>query len=431
MGKEWTEQMKNWESFLKEFKNEYSPRHLYGQDAVDFEERVNFQRMRDYKLGRLRWAMKKHNIDVLLLNNGENVRYATGSWDQDWKGSNNTRYALVFLEKPPILFETVGIDFHVTYLNSPWLKDRMYPAITYKYAAKGFEPVCRRYWDQIQSVCKENGVDITKGKIGVDVIEIMAYEIGKAKGINIISAGQAINEARYVKNKDELEMVKIAVAIGDIGYWKLKYEIIKPGVKEREARGKLLEAMCQLGCNFSLGHIVASGGNTNPYKRCTTDKLIRPGDMVIVDLAINLYYGYVQDLCRSWVVAQKMTPKQKDVYKRCYDKLQNALKPIKAGATTADIAGAMKEYYDDTYKTCSLVEFAHTIGQGLYEGFWVSRGFSLDYPEVLEENMVMAVEVFVGDPGDDFGVRLEDNIIVTKNGYILLDQFPFEEEVIG
>jgi Xaa-Pro aminopeptidase len=78
-----------------------------------------------------------------------------------------------------------------------------------------------------------------------------------------------------------------------------------------------------------------------------------------------------------------------------------------------------------------LVEFAHTIGQGLYEGFWVSRGFSLDYPEVLEENMVMAVEVFVGDPGDDFGVRLEDNIIVTKNGYILLDRFPFEEEVIG
>ena len=104
MGKEWTEQMKNWESFLKEFKNEYSPRHLYGQDAVDFEERVNFQRMREYKLGRLRWTMKKHNIDVLLLNIGENVRYATGSWDQDWKGTNNTRYVLVFLEKPPILF---------------------------------------------------------------------------------------------------------------------------------------------------------------------------------------------------------------------------------------------------------------------------------------------------------------------------------------
>ena len=431
MSKEWKEKMEQWDTFLNTFRNEYSPRHIFGQDGVDFEERVNFPRMREYKLSRLRWAMKEEGFAALLLNIGENVRYATGSWDQDWKQTNNTRYALVFHDKPPVLFETAGVDLHVTVLNTPWLEGRIKPAITYKYAARGFDSVCRRYWEQIKSECNSNGVDITKDKLGVDSLEMPAYDIGKDMGIKVVSAGYAVARARYVKSKDELEMVKIAVAIGDIGYWKLKYEIIKPGVREREARGKLLDLMCQLGCNFSLGHIVASGGNTNPYKRCTTDKLIRPGDMVIVDLAINFYYGYVQDLCRSWIVAQKMTPKQKDVYKRCYDKLQNALRPIRAGASTADIAGAFEEYYDDTYKTCSLIEFAHTIGQGLYEGFWVSRGFSLDHPETLEENMVLAVEVYEADPGDDFGVRLENNIIVTKSGYVVLDQFPFEEEAIG
>ena len=231
-----------------------------------------------------------------------------------------------------------------------------------------------------------------------------------------------------MKSKDELEMMKISVALADIAYWKLKHEIIKPGVREREARGQMIEELCRLGCHYTLGHIVASGGNTNPYIRATTDKIIRQGDMVIIDCAINYYYGYVHDLCRSWVVAQKMTSRQKEVYRLCYDMLYAGINQIKAGATTADIAGAFEEYYDDKYKTCSLVQFAHTIGQGLYEGFWVSRGFSLDYPEELQENMVLAVETYAGDPGGDFGVRLEENLIVTKDGPVLLSLFPFEEE---
>lgn len=431
MSDQWKEKEKQWDFFSTGFKHEYSPRHLYGQDGVDFQERINFERLREYRLGRFRWAMKKHNLGALLLNIGDNIRYATGTWDYAWKGNNNSRYALVFQEKAPVLFDTVGMDSHVTQLYCPWIRDRLYPAITYRYAAKGFEPVCKRYWDQIKSVCKENGVDITKEKLGIDSIDIGAFTIGKESGINILSAGQAVNEARYVKSVDELELLKIACAIGDIAYWKAKYEIVKPGLREREVLGKVIDVMYQLGCQHCWGTNVASGGNTNPYIRAFTDKLIRQGDMITLDLNSNHYYSYVQDLCRSWVVADKMTQNHKEVYKRCYDLLQNSLKKIKAGATTADIAGTWPEYYDDKYKTCSLVQFAHTIGQGLYEGFWVSRGFSLEYPEVLEENMYMAVETWAGDPGGDFSVRLEQNLVVTKSGHVIYSLFPFEEEAVG
>ena len=225
---------------------------------------------------------------------------------------------------------------------------------------KGLKPVCRRYWDQIKAVCKENGVDITKEKLGIDSIDIAAFTIGKDLGINILSAGQAVNEARYVKSADELELLKIACAIGDIAYWKAKYEIVKPGLREREVLGKVTDVMYELGCQHCWGTNVASGGNTNPYIRAFTDKLIRQGDMITLDLNSNHYYGYVQDMCRSWVVADKMTQKQKEVYKRCFDLLQNSLVKIKAGATTANIAGTWPGYYDDKYKTCSLVQFAHT-----------------------------------------------------------------------
>ena len=167
MSKQWEKMENQWDFFAdKNFKHEYSPRHMYGQDGVDYQERVNFPRMREYKLERLRWAMKKHDIDAMLLNIGDNVRYATGIWDQDWKSNNNTRYALVFHDTPPILFETVGMDAHGVLLHAPWMENKVYPAITYKFAAKGYVDVAGRYWEQIAEVCKENGVDIKKGKAG-------------------------------------------------------------------------------------------------------------------------------------------------------------------------------------------------------------------------------------------------------------------------
>jgi Xaa-Pro dipeptidase len=429
----WTAEEKSWDYFRDGFKHEYSARHIYGQDGCDFQERINWARMREYRHGRLQWSMKKNGIPALLLNIGDNIRYGNGTWDYNWKGNNGTRYLLVFQDKPPFFFDTVGMDMEVTRLYCAWIpEDRLDAAISYRYAIDGFTEQCKRYWEGIKKVCKDNGVDIIKEKLGIDAIDLGGYEIGKSMGINMVLAGQTINEARYVKNVDELEALKIAAAYTDIAYWAAREEFAKPGVREREVLGKVVDIMYRCGAQHCWGTNVASGGNTNPYIRAMTDKLIRQGDMITLDINTNHYYGYVCDTCRSWVVGRKMTTKQKDTYKRSYDLLQKSLSVIKAGATTGDIAKAWPRYYDNTYKTCTLVQFAHTIGLGLYEGFWVAQGFSIDYPVQLQENMYVAVETFASDgPGGNCGVRLEDNLVVTKNGYELYSLAPFEEEAVG
>jgi Xaa-Pro aminopeptidase len=430
----WSKEEHSWDYFsAKEYKHEWSPRHIFGQDGCDFQERINWKRMREYRYGRLQWAMKKHGFPALLLNIGDNIRYANGTWDYAWKGNNGTRYLLVFQNEPAYFFDTIGMDMEVTRMYCPWIsEDRLGPAITYKFAASGFTDQCKRYWDQIKTVCKENGVDITKNKLGVDNIEIGGYEIGKSMGINLVPGAVPIFDARNVKNQDELEALKIACAWGDVGYWWAKYEYAKPGVREREVLGKVTEKLYECGAQYAWGTNVASGGNTNPYIRAFTDKIIRQGDMITLDLNSNHYYGYVQDTCRSWVVGRQMTTKQKDVYKRCYDLLQESLSVIRPGATTADIANKWPRYWDHTQKTCTLAQFAHTIGCGLYEGFWVSPGFSPDNPVELEENLYLAVETYADDgPGGDCSVRLEENLVVTKNGYQVFSLFPFEEEAVG
>jgi len=428
----WTDEERNWDYFRDGFKHEYSARHIYGQDGCDFQERINWSRMRAYRLGRLQDSMKKYGVPVLLLNFGDNIRYANGTWDYNWKGNNGTRYLLVFQDKDPFFFDTVGMDMEVTRMYCSWIpEDRLDAAISYRYAFGGFEAQCKRYWNRIVEVCKENGIDIKKDKIGIDILDIGGYEIGKEMGIQIVLGNQIINEARIIKNKDELEALKIAAAYTDMAYWKAKEEA-KPGMRERELLGKVVDYLYQCGAQHCWGTNVASGGNSNPYIRAMTDKLIRQGDMITLDINTNHYYGYVSDTCRSWVVARKMTSKQKDVYKRCYDLLQKTLSVIKPGGTTGDIAKSWPRYYDNTYKTCTLVQFAHTIGCGLYEGFWVAQGFSIDYPVELKQNMYLAVETYASDgPGGNCGVRLEENLVVTDKGYELYSLFPFEEEAVG
>ncbi|MBM3713737.1 MAG: hypothetical protein FJW56_09960, partial [Actinobacteria bacterium] len=123
----WTDEERNWDYFRDGFKHEYSARHIYGQDGCDFQERINWSRMRAYRLGRLQDSMKKYGVPVLLLNFGDNIRYANGTWDYNWKGNNGTRYLLVFQDKDPFFFDTVGMDMEVTRMYCSWIpEDRLF-----------------------------------------------------------------------------------------------------------------------------------------------------------------------------------------------------------------------------------------------------------------------------------------------------------------
>ena len=108
-----------------------------------------------------------------------------------------------------------------------------------------------------------------------------------------------------------------------------------------------------------------------------------------------------------------------------------ACEAIKPGATTGQVAEKFEHYADDVYKSAPVVNAAHSIGLGLYEGYWISRAFSMEYPMPIMQGMYFAVETYAGDPGGDQGARLERDGVVTDKGFEPFDLFPFEEEVVG
>src|SRR5438874_5969332 len=393
------------------------PRRLYSQTGADWQHRVDFDRLRRERLDRLRAQMKADDLGALVLFAGANIRYATASYQGNWKYNINIRYAVVPAEGEPILFETAGSDLQCAKIDLPWMADRIRPAITWQWAEGAVPFMAGRMAESVVDALREYGVH--KERIGIDNLDMPALEAFQQTGIQIVNGWPTVSKARTIKTRDEIELLKQASSIGDAAMWKIKYEWLKPGVREREIEAKVHEFMLERGCEIIYDIIVASGGNTSPYRRWATDKLIRQGDLVIVDINAVGPSGYFIDFVRCFKVAQKMNQKEIDLYKEVYDSMYAGLEQLKPGNTTADVAKAFPVYDDDKYGTATLQQFAHSIGLTLYEGMWVSRAYSFKYPAEIKENMYFAIETYAGHPHLPQTCRLEENVLVTADGPVI------------
>jgi len=406
--------------------HENDPRRLYSQTGADWQYRVDFDRLRKERLQRLRDSMAAHKLGALVLFAGANIRYATASYQGNWKYNINIRYAVVPHNGEPILFETAGSDLQCAKIDLPWMEGRIRPAITWQWAEGAVPHMAGRMAASVLEVLKEHGLE--KERIGIDNLDMPALEAFQKTGITIVNGWPAVSAARVVKTRDEIELLKQASSIGDAAMWKIKYEWLKPGVREREIESKVHEFMLERGCEIIYDIIVASGGNTSPYRRWATDKLIRQGDLVIVDINAVGPSGYFIDFVRCFKCAGKMTQKEIDLYREVYDSMYAGLEQLKPGNTTADVAAKFPEYDDDKYGTVTLQQFAHSIGLTLYEGMWISRAYSLKHPAEIKENMYFAIETFAGHPGLQQTCRLEDNVLVSGKGPVIFTMMEHMEE---
>jgi Xaa-Pro aminopeptidase len=409
--------------------HEWDPRRLYSQTGVDWQYRVDFERLRKDRLARVREQMTKRDIGAMVLFAGANIRYITGSYQGNWKYNINIRYAVLPNGGEPILFETAGSDLHCAEIDLPWMEGRIRPAITWQWAEGAVPYMAERMVGSVVEVLKEH--NLTKEKIAVDNFDMAAYKAFTAAGLNVVDAWPLMSGARTIKTRDEIELLKMASSIGDAAMWKVKYEWLKPGVREREIDSKVHEFMLERGCEIIYDIIVASGGNTSPYRRWATDKVIRQGDLVIVDINAVGPSGYFIDFVRCFKCGgQKMTQKEIDLYKEVYDSMYAGIEQLKPGNTTADVASKFPEYDDDKYGTVTLQQFAHSIGLTLYEGMWISRAYSLKYPAEIKENMYFAIETFAGHPGLEQTARLEENVLVTGKGPVVFTLMEHMEEAM-
>jgi len=207
---------------------------------------------------------------------------------------------------------------------------------------------------------------------------------------------------------------------------------MRPGVRENECVGLVSKVLFDLGSEHVEGVNAISGERCSPHPHVYTDRVLRPGDPAFFDI-LHSYNGYRTCYYRTFAVGSASAA-MVDAYKRCRDYMDAAISIVKPGITTADVVKLWpkaEEFGFANEEAAFALQYGHGVGLSIWEKPIFSRLVSLKNPEVIEEGMVFALETYWPASDGWSAARLEEEVVVTKNGCEVITRFPSEKLLVA
>lgn len=423
-----------------------------GTNAVDWEQRVDFDRLRDERLARLKSKLQASDLGAVLAFDFSNIRYMSGTHIGTWAMDKLIRFALVTRNTDPIVWDFGSAAKHHALYN-PWLDTTTAemdadPSTPHEGARRprlesgaragistlrGAFPPDAGVADEVARKVKREleKFGVANEPLGVDVIELPILFALQRAGIQVVDGQQVFMEARRIKTSDEIRLLTQAAAMVDAAYEEL-YRFLRPGVRENETVGLVAKTLYDLGSEYVEGVNAISGERCSPHPHVFSDRLIRPGDPAFFDI-LHSWNGYRTCYYRTFAVGSASSA-QRDAYKRAREYMDRAIALVRPGATTADIVSvwpAAQEFGFPDEEAAFALQYGHGVGLSIWEKPIFSRLTSFDHPEVLEEGMVFALETYWPSADGWGAARIEEEVVVTAEGCEVITKFPAEELLVA
>lgn len=348
------------------------------------------------QLQKVRVALQKQQAEALIITNDQNRRYLTG-----FTGSAGT---VVITPTQAMLL----VDFR--YIEQAMKQSRAFEV----------RQIDRTHlYDTIQEILDTESIQT----VGFEQQHVSYYTyqlIASKLTATLKPLSNIVEDLRMIKTPKEIELIKKAAWISDEAFQHI-LTFIEPGVSEIAIANELEAHMRKNGATgAAFDMIIASGKRSALPHGVATDKIVEQGDMLTLDFGAY-YQGYRSDMTRTIAVGEP-PEKLKEIYQIVYDSLQYALMHMAAGITGKEADSYSRDYitskgYGEHYGHGS----GHGIGLDIHENIFMST-FCED---LLEENMVLTVEpgIYIADLG---GVRIEDDVVITKDGIEIITHSPKE-----
>jgi Xaa-Pro aminopeptidase len=400
-----------------------------GPASVDYEARVDMGRLRAGRWERAQQAMAAAGLDAVFVWKEENVRYLTDLRPQIIAGKNGVlNGALMARSGAPILFVSGG-DRDRAEATMPWIGEfhtipiLEEPGLVRQVAAELVPGVLAR-------------AGLAGGTIGLDLASklLMDALAEFCPRVRWTDGDAAMQAARRIKTAEELALIEEATAIAE-GVTAAACVQVGQGVRECEVAGEAMRALYRLGGEYS--HVttpfVASGERMSPPVRLATDKLIREGDLVFIDIGA-MWNGYFGDIGRT-VVCGAPSAEQRRIYRAVWESLGEGIAVMRPGVTNVEVASAIRSRaaaHGLAGRFLSLF-IGHGIGCGSNEPPYIGEAFPGAASVALEPGMVFALEPLIWVPGvrGGGGVRLEDMVAVTDDGARRISRSPYCDALLA
>lgn len=401
-----------------------------GIQGVDWEERVDYDRLRQYRLARAREALDNSELGALLVFESSNIRYLSSTHIGTWGYNKTERWALLTRTGEPWIWD-FGSAARNHRLHSPWLVSEQSnggnTGLQGSVApTSGLPQGAAR---EIAGILRDEGVDDMP--LGLDVTELPFLRALEDEGLDVRDGQQVMLDAREIKNRDEIMLLSQAASMVDGVYHDI-YEALKPGVRENDIVALATKRLFEMGSDQVEAINAIAGERCSPHPHVFSDRLIRPGDQAYFDI-IHAFNGYRTCYYRTFAVG-RATQSQRDAFKQSREWMDAAIDLVKPGGTTDQIAKVWpraEEFgFADEMDAFGL-QFGHGVGVGLHERPIISRLNSLETPVEIKEGMVFALETYA--PADDghSAARIEEEVVVTADGCKVITLFPCEDLMVA
>ncbi len=398
----------------------------WGHTNVDFERRVDHDRLRRYRLSRTRQALANSPAGTLLLFDVNNIRYVSATKIGEWERDKMCRFCLLTGDNSPYVWDFGSAAVHHQ-KYSDWLEpDHCLAGVV---GMRGTIPpefgLMKKYAKQIAGLIRDAGM--ADMPVGVDYAETAMFHALQEEGIKVIDAQQIMLAAREIKNLDEIQLLTQAASMVD-GVYHTIYEELKPGVRENDIVALSNKMLYEMGSDDVEAINAISGERCNPHPHNFTDRLIRPGDQAFFDI-LQSYQGYRTCYYRTFNVG-RATPAQNDAYVKAREWLEASIEMIKPGVTTdkvAEVWPTAESLGFPNEDAAFGLQFGHGLGLALHERPIISRAVSLDHPMEIQTGMVFALETYCPATDGFSAARIEEEVVVTDKGCEVISLFPAEE----
>ena len=396
--------------------NEFKPR-LY-------EEKINFDQMRMYRLNRVKEQLIKNDIGACILFDPINIRYATDTRNMSMFTMHIiSRYVFIPAEGPVILFEYPKSEHLAEGISTV---DEIRDCIVWDFFSNGNNVYDKALqWaasvdDLMRHYVSENN------NLAIDTLDPAGISSLKDNyKYNLVNAQKFLETARSIKSDDELICMEASLRNAEKGI-QIMHEKLEANMTEEELWSYLHKANIETGGEWFDTRLLSSGPRTNPWLQECSNRIIQKGDLVAFDTDMIGTYGYCTDISRTFVEGGKLCDEQKKLHDLAYKNIKHNELLIKPGMTFrefAEKAWKLPENYYDNHYPCQV----HGLGMCDEWPFiaYPNKDYdNADFSGMFEENMTITIESYIGEVGGKEGVKLEDQYVVTANGFRLMSKIP-------
>ncbi|MCP5036976.1 MAG: aminopeptidase P family protein [Rhodobacteraceae bacterium] len=395
----------------------------------------NLAAMREFRWKRLTQHIVERDYGGILLFDPLNIRYATDTTNmQLWNTHNPFRAVLLCADGYMVIWDYKNSPFMADY--NPLVREARDGASMFYFAAGDkIEQKADSFVAQISDLMAEHSGG--NKRLAVDKIMVAGLRALEAAGFTVEEGEEVTEKSRSVKGPDEILAMRCAMHAGEASVAAMERfsrENVPLGHTSEDDIWAVLHAEnIKRGGEWIETRLLTSGQRTNPWFQECGPRIVQDNEIVAFDTDLIGSYGICVDISRTWWIGEaKPTNAMIYAMRHAHEHIMTNIEMLRPGVSIKDLSlngHRLDPIFDKWKYGCKM----HGVGLCdewplvAYEDKHVEGAF--DYP--LEAGMVLCVEALVGEDGGEFSIKLEDQVLITEDGYENLTKYPFDAALMG